>query len=544
MVFCCSQNWNWQYTLICEKIHFWGSTFFGIKIHVCVVLTWPHSGYKCSIHHFQVLHEWLSNSMPLKPLKPSISFAQFTQIHAKLLTNPKPHIFNPLLGSLVNSISPENGLFLYNQMLHYPSSHNHFTFTYALKACCFLHQTQKGLEIHAHLIKSDVVSWTSIISGFSKLGFEKEALGKFLSMNVRPNSTTLVTALSACSSLRRLKLGKAIHGLRLRTLNEENVSLENALLDFYVRCAYLRSAENLFEKMHKRDVVSWTTMIGGYAQSGLCEEAVRVFQNMVHAGEAIPNEATLVNVLSACSSISALHLGQWVHSYINSRHDVIIDGNVGNALINMYVKCGNMEMAILIFKAIEHKDIISWSTVISGLAMNGLGKQAFVLFSLMLVHGISPDDITFLGLLSACSHGGLINQGMMVFEAMKDVYNISPQIRHYACMVDMYGKAGLLDEAEAFIKEMPMEAEGPVWGALLHACQIHGNEKKYEKVRECLLGSKGVTVGAFALLSNTYASCDRWNDANDVRVAMRSRGLKKMAGCSWIELVNPSNPVG
>ncbi|KAL0558779.1 hypothetical protein IC582_003361 [Cucumis melo] len=257
--------------------------------------------------------------MPLKPLKPSISFAQFTQIHAKLLTNPKPHIFNPLLGSLVNSISPENGLFLYNQMLHYPSSHNHFTFTYALKACCFLHQTQKGLEIHAHLIKSDVVSWTSIISGFSKLGFEKEALG---------------------------------------------------------------------------------------------------------------------------------------------------------------------------------------------------------------------------------NHGGLINQGMMVFEAMKDVYNISPQIRHYACMVDMYGKAGLLDEAEAFIKEMPMEAEGPVWGALLHACQIHGNEKKYEKVRECLLGSKGVTVGAFALLSNTYASCDRWNDANDVRVAMRSRGLKKMAGCSWIELVNPSNPVG
>ncbi|XP_038878297.1 pentatricopeptide repeat-containing protein At1g08070, chloroplastic-like [Benincasa hispida] len=517
--------------------------------------------------------------MLLKPPKPSILIAQLAQIHTNLLINPKPHILNPLLGSLVNSVSPENGLFLYNQMLRYPSSHNHFTFTYALKACCFLHETQKGLEIHAHLIKSghlsdiflqnsllhfyildgdvpsasrifdsipdpDVISWTSIISGLSKLGFEKEALGKFLSMNVRPNSTTLVTALSACSSLRCLKLGKAIHGLRLRSLNEENVSLDNALLDFYVRCGYLRSAEYLFDEMPKRDVVSWTTMIGGYAQRGLCEEAVRVFQNMVHVGEAIPNEATLINVLSACSSISALHLGQWVHSYINSRHDVIIDGNVGNALINMYVKCGNMEMAILIFKAIEHKDIISWSTIISGLAMNGLGNQAFGLFSLMLVHGISPDDITFLSLLSACSHGGLINQGLMVFEAMKDVYNISPQMRHYACMVDLYGKAGLLDEAEAFIKEMPMEAEGSVWGALLHACQIHGNEKKYEKVKEWLLGSKGVTVGTFALLSNTYASCDRWNDANEVRDTMRSKGLKKMAGCSWIELVDSSNSLG
>ncbi|XP_023515586.1 pentatricopeptide repeat-containing protein At4g38010-like isoform X1 [Cucurbita pepo subsp. pepo] len=516
--------------------------------------------------------------MPLRPPKLSISSAQLSQIHAQLLTNPKPHVFNPLLGALVDSVAPENGLFLYNQMLRHPSSHNHYTFTYALKACFLLHETHKGLEIHARLIKSghlsdifiqnsllhfyivdgdvpsasrvfdsipdpDVVSWTSIISGLSKLGFKEEALGKFLSMNVSPNSATLVSALSACSSLRCVKIGKAIHGLKLRSLNVESVSLDNALLDFYVRCGSLRGAQNLFDEMPQRDVVSWTTLIGGYALTGLCEEAVRVFQNMVHAREAIPNEATLINVLSACSSMSALHLGEWVHSYINSRHDVIIDGNIGNALINMYVKCGSMDKAISIFKTVEHKDVISWSTIISGLAMNGQGKQAFGLFSLMLVHGITPDAITFLSLLSACSHGGLINQGLMVFEAMKDVYNVAPEMRHYACMVDMYGKAGLLDEAEAFIKEMPVEAEGPVWGALLHACQLHGNEG-YEKVRQWLLSSKSITVGTYALLSNTYASCDRWNDANEVRDAMRSRGLKKMAGCSWIELADPLNPLG
>jgi pentatricopeptide repeat protein len=511
---------------------------------------------------------------PVKYPRPTLIPKQLNQIHAQLLTNPKPYALNKLFRVLTNSATPQNAFLLYNKMLQRPSSHNHYTFTHALKASTLLHERQKGLEIHAHVLKSghcfdifihnsllhfyvvgndivsacrvfdsmsspDVVSWTSIVSGLSKCGFEEEAIVKFSSMGVKPNANTLVSVMSACASLRALKLGKAIQGYSLRNLDGNNTILDNVMVDFYVRCGSLESAKYLFVNMPNRDVVSWTTMIGGYAQKGFGEEAVRVFQEMVEGGEAEPNEVTIINVLSACSSTGALNLGQWVHSYIDTRSDLTEEGNVGNALINMYVKCGDVGMAIQVFNMLMRKDIISWSTVISGLAMNGHGMNTLQLFSLMLVLGVPPDDVTFIGLLSACSHAGLVDKGLMFFEAMKNVYGIIPQVQHYACMVDMYGRAGMLEEAEDFIRQMPVEAEGPIWGALLNACRVHRNEKMFERIRQCLLDTRGVSVGTFALLSNTYAGSDRWEDANKVRDAMRCMGLKKMAGCSRLE-VNPS----
>ncbi|KAM1261648.1 hypothetical protein ACFX13_027602 [Malus domestica] len=370
-------------------------------------------------------------------------------------------------------------------MLYYPTSHNHYTFTYALKACCFLHDNNKSREVHARVVKTrhfsdtfvqnsllhfyvtqvdivfatwvfdsiqnpDVVSWTSMISGLNKCRFVEEAIVKFMSMDVPPNSTTLVIVMSTCSSLGALKFGKSVHGYCMRKLFERNVILDNAVLDFYMRCGSLVSARCLFVNMPKRDVYSWTSMVGGYAQRGFCDEAVKLFQEMVQGEEVEPNEDTIVNVLSACSSIGALSLGQWVNSYISARPDLVLNGILGNALINMYVKYGE-------------------------------------LFSLMLVHGIPLDDVTFLGLLSACSHECLVDQGLMIFNAMKNVYRIAPQTLHYACLVDMYGRAGFLEEAENFMKEMPTEADGVVWGALLNACKIHGNEKMLKRIRNGLL---------------------------------------------------------
>lgn len=456
-------------------------------------------------------------------------------------------------------------------MLLHSNSHNHFTFTHALKACSLLHVLTKGLEIHAHVLKTghfsdifiqnslihfyilennivsscrvfdeiiypDVVSWTSIISGLSKCGFEEEAIVRFSSMDAKPNSTTLVSVISACISIRAVRIGKSVYCYSIKNFDEDNIVLDNAVLDFYIKFGYLGSARYLFVNMPRRDVVSWTTMVGGYVQRGFCEVAVRVFQEMVAGGEAEPNEGTIVSVLLACSSLGALNLGQCVHSYVSRRHDLAMNGNVGNALVNMYVKCGNMVMAMRVFKMLKFKDIVSWSTMISGMAMNGNGKHALPLFSLMLIDGVSPDDVTFIGLLSACSHAGLVNQGLMFFKAMDGVYGISPQMQHYACVVDMYGRAGLLEEAEDFIKDMPVEADGSVWGALLNACNIYGNEEMFVRIRQSLSKSRGVSIGTFALLSNTYASSNMWDDANKVRDSMRCTGLKKIAGCSWVEV--------
>jgi pentatricopeptide repeat protein len=232
--------------------------------------------------------------------------------------------------------------------------------------------------------------------------------------------------------------------------------------------------------------------------------------------------------------MGSLSLGCWVHSYVDERIDLDVDGNIGNALVNMYVKCGDMKMGLKVFNMVVNKDVISWGTVICGLAMNGYGKQAVQMCSRMLVHGVLPDDVTFIGLLSACSHVGLVSEGIMFFKAMRDSYGIMPQMRHYGCMVDMYGRAGLFEEAVAFLNGMPVEAEGPIWGALLQACKIHGNEEMSEWIRE-QIRDKIVGVGTLALLSNIYASSERWDDANKVRKTMRGPGLKKLAGFSWVE---------
>lgn len=357
---------------------------------------------------------------------------------------------------------------------------------------------------------------------------------------MKPNAATLVAALSACSSLRALRLGKSVHGYGLRLIVDGNVVFDNAVLDLYAKCGAVKNGQNLFDKMSTRDVVSWTTLLMGYARGGYCEEAFAVFKRMVVSGEAEPNEATVVTVLSACASIGALSLGQWVHSYIDTRHNLLVDGNIGNAMVNMYVKCGDMGMGFRVFDMIVHKDVISWGTVICGLAMNGYGKQAVELFSRMLVEGVEPDDVVFIGVLSACSHAGLVNEGIVFFKAMRDFYGIVPQMGHYGCMVDMYGRAGLFEEAEDFLRSMPVEAEGPIWGALLQACKVHGNERMCEWIRGRLKG-KNVGVGTLALMSNMYASSERWEDANKVRKSMRGPGLKKLAGCSWVELEMSNN---
>ncbi|CAN6698709.1 unnamed protein product [Malus baccata var. baccata] len=361
-------------------------------------------------------------------------------------------------------------------MLYYPTSHNHYTFlcsqgmhfsdTFVQNSLLHFYVTQVDIVFATWVFDSipnpDVVSWTSMISGLNKCRFVEEAIVKFMSMDVPPNSTTLVIVMSACSSLGALNVG-FLHEM-------------------------------------------WVF--------------VKLFQEMVQGKEVEPNEDTIVNVLSACSSIGALSLGQWVNSYISARPDLVLNGILGNALINMYVKYGEVGMAV--------------SSIISGMAMNGYGIHTLQLFSLMLVHGIPLDDVTFLGLLSTCSHACLVDQGLMIFNAMKNVYRIALQTLHYACLVDMYGRARFLEEAENFMKEMPTEADGVVWGALLNACKIHGNEKMLKRIRNGLLKSRGVGIGTYALVSNTYATHERWDEANKVRDEMRQMRLKKLAAYSQI----------
>ncbi|KAI3826519.1 hypothetical protein L1987_00567 [Smallanthus sonchifolius] len=508
--------------------------------------------------------------MRINPLLPRCSSDQLAQIKALVLTSSQPHALNTLLASFVNSHTTQHAFALYNQMLHNPFTHNHFTFNNAIKACCFTNSFNKGQEIHARVTKSghfshtyiqnsfihfyvikndivyayrvfqtivspNVISWTSIISGFSKCGLEDKAIRIFSVMSVNPNANTLVSVLSACCNVGGLKLGKSVHCYWLKLFDHHNVILDNALLHLYVTVGSLEYARHVFDKMPERNVVSWTAMVGGLVLRGFCEDAIDVFNKMVKEGEVKPNEGTVVNVVAACASLGSLRLCESVHAYVQERRDIFLEGNVGNAFINMYAKCGSIRSAILVFKTLRFKDVICWTTMINGFAMNGLGDRVLPLFGLMLVHGVAPDDVTFVSLLTACSHGGLVDEGLMLFRAIVNTYGITVNEKHCVCVVDLYARAGRFKEAEEFVMGMDVEPDSPVWGVLVGACRVHGNEAMIRRVSETLV-EKGASGGTLALVTNSYASSSRWDESMEIRNVMSCLGLKKMAGCSWIEL--------
>ncbi|KAI3984391.1 hypothetical protein MKX01_011345 [Papaver californicum] len=354
----------------------------------------------------------------------------------------------------------------------------------------------------------DIVSWTSIIQGLVKNGYEKKALKVFRLIDCLPG-----------------------------TRSDDNW-IDNALLNLYFECMSTVTARNLFESMRSRDVISWTTMISGYAKAMFYDDAVCCFHMMIQGGETKPNDATLVTVLSVCVSVGCSSLGRRVHSYMEGRHDLMMGGfsHLWNALLDMYVKFGSMEMAIKVFKGLRCKDLFSWTIMINGMAKNGQGKQAMQLFSFMLINGFRPDSVTLLSLLSACSHGGFVKDEFRFFKAMKDIYKIIPNMQHYACIVDMYGRAELLYEAEAFVREMPVAPNGPVLTALLNAYKIHGDSEMCDRLGQIIIATKGASLGSLRALANVYASANRWFDAKNVEDMIKCIGVKKTPGRSWVEV--------
>jgi pentatricopeptide repeat protein len=275
-------------------------------------------------------------------------------------------------------------------------------------------------------------------------------------------------------------------------------------------------------------------MIAGYTQNGLANEALSIFHEMQLSGTK-PNAVTMVSVVLACARLAALQQGKCFHAYIIK---CVFDLNVvlETTLIDMYAKCGKVEIARQMFDNISRKNVVSWTAMIGGYAMHGLAEDAHALFIQMVQVGMKPDHITFTHILYACTHAGLVEEGWKYFNCMKQDYSITPRVDHYACMVDLLGRAGHLDEAQELIKHMPLEPNAGVWGALLGVCRTHGNIELAKHVAERLFELEPEDAGNYVLLSNIYAAAGRWDDAAKVRTMMKSKGLKKTPGCSLIEV--------
>jgi pentatricopeptide repeat protein len=302
----------------------------------------------------------------------------------------------------------------------------------------------------------------------------------------------------------------------------------------YAKCGRIEIAWQLFGKMHKRDVVSWNAMIAGYEQNGFAEEALALFKQM-QLEIAMPNSVTMLTVIQACADLGALQQGRWIReNIIQSRYEV--DVAVGNSLITMYAKCGSIELARQVFDKMLERDVITWSAMIAGYGVNGHGNDALMLFEHMQQTGTQPNHVTYVSVLSTCSHAGLVDEGWQYFGCMSQNYGITPLVEHYACMVDLLGRAGHLDEAWDFVKKMPLEPAASVWGALLGVCRIHYNLELGELAAKRLFDLEPENAGYYTLLSNIYAAAGRWNDSSKVSALMKDRGVKKKPGCSWVEM--------
>ncbi|KAL5866256.1 hypothetical protein ACOSQ3_003770 [Xanthoceras sorbifolium] len=493
----------------------------------------------------------------------------------KYLEYPDIHLYNTIIQCLSSSNSIKT-IVLYREMLAKGLLPDNYTIPYVLKACARSQALKVGQQIHAHSLKTallsnvyvfntlmrlyavcglvkavhklfhfhrgpqrDLVSWTTLIQAFVKMGYPRDAILAFFDMcqaNLRPDGMTLVIVLSACSKLGDLTLGTKIHRyIRDNTLYlNSDVFVDNALIDMYLKCGSTHLACKVFDEMPVKNVVSWNSMIAGLAQQGKYKEALDVFQSMQCVGLK-PDDITLVSVLNACANLGLLELGKWVHAYIDKNH-IRADGFIGNALVDMYAKCGSIDQAFTVFQGMKCKDVYSYTAMIVGLAMHGEAERALGIFSDMSKLGIEPDEVTFVGVLSACSHAGLVDEGRKNFEDMSRIYSLKPQTEHYGCMVDLFGRAGLISEAVELIKNMPIVPDAFVWGALLGACKIHVKVELGEIVMDELVRMEPGRDGAYILMSNIYSSADRWKDALKLRKTMKKRNMKKIPGCSSIEV--------
>ncbi|CAL9031786.1 unnamed protein product [Prunus brigantina] len=382
------------------------------------------------------------------------------------------------------------------------------------------------------------VCWSAMIGAYVICDSMREAMALFdemvLRKEINPTPVTLGSILRACTKLTDLSRGRRVHCYAIKSGFDLNTMVGNTILSMYAKCGIIDDAVRFFDKMNSKDTVSYSAIISGCVQNGYAKEALLIFHHMQLSGFD-PDLATMVGVLPACSHLAALQHGACGHAY-SIVHGFGTDIPICNVLIDMYSKCGKINRGRQVFDRMVTRDIISWNAMIVGYGIHGLGMEAISQFHHMLAAGIKPDDVTFIGLLSACSHSGLVTEGKHWFSAMSEDFNITPRMEHYICMVDLLGRAGLLAEAHVFIQKMPFEADVRVWSALLAACRVHNNIELGEEVSKKIQGKGLEGTGNLVLLSNIYSAVGRWDDAAHVRIKQKGQGLKKSPGCSWVEI--------
>lgn len=479
--------------------------------------------------------------------------------------------WSAFISALVQAGYPGQALSIFQEMHHEGLKPDKVILTSLVSACAEISNPRLGKIMHCYAIKADmesdistvttlvsmyircelfmyaitlfnrmhykdVVAWNTLINGFTKYGDPNLALEMFHRLQltgIRPDCGTMVGLISACTLLNDLDLGIYFHGKIEKSGFESDIRVKVALIDMYAKCGSLCSAEHLFLlTKHVKDEVSWNVMIAGYVHNRRANETISTF-NQMKLENVRPNLVTFVTILPAVSYLSVLREAMAFHACI-IRMGILSSTLVGNSLIDMYAKCGQLSYSEKCFHEMENKDTVSWNAMLSGYAMHGQGDLAIALFSRMQETNVHVDSVSYISVLSACRHAGLIQEGRNIFASMCEKHHLEPNMEHYACMVDLFGRAGLFDEVLSLINKMPTEPDARVWGALLGSCKIHSNVTLGEVALHHLLKLEPRNAVHSVVMSDIYAQCGRWIDARRTRSHMIEHGLKKSPGYSWV----------
>lgn len=432
----------------------------------------------------------------------------------KNIENPSATIWNQMVRGHGRSETPRKSIELYNRMVATEAEPDGFTYSFLLSACARAGLLREGEQVHGRVLANGYCSNLFV-------------------------QTNLVNLYAAGGGANGVGYARSVFD----EMDDRTVVSWNSLLAGYIGCGDIDEARRIFDEMPERNVISWTTMISGCAHNGRCRQALSLFGEMRRAHVEL-DQVSLVAALSACAEIGNLNLGRWIHGYIEERMSVRNQPllvSLNNALIHMYASCGVIDEAYKVFSKMPRKNTVSWTSIITGLAKLGRGEEALSVFRSMLGSGVNqvrPDEITFIGVLCACSHAGFVDEGRHLFERMNQTWGISPKIEHYGCMVDLLSRAGFLDEAYRLVETMPIRPNDAVWGALLGGCRIHKNVELASHVTQKLAVEldPGQAAGYLVLLSNVYATAKRWKDVVSVRQKMVEMGVKKPPGRSWVQI--------
>ncbi|KAJ6767475.1 hypothetical protein OIU74_021365 [Salix koriyanagi] len=466
--------------------------------------------------HAQILINGFSRTKNFL-LAPLLSFYSYSSAHSvfKDIQSPSTILWNQMIRAHARSQSPANSIQFFNQMLLTDARPDAYTYSFLLAACTSSLSLRAGQQVHSKVLTTGYYS--SNVFLMSKLvNFYAAAVG------------------GDCDAL-------AYARKVFDDMSERNVVSWNSMLAGYMRRRNLDGARRIFDEMPERNVVSWTTMISGYAKNGKCKQALNLFGQMRKAGVGL-DRVVLLAALTACAELGDLRMGMWIHSYIRETFDgssqrVFVSLN--NALIHMYASCGMIDEAYEVFRWMPERSAVSWTSLIAAFAKQGYAHAVLEIFrSMQGTSEARPDDITFIWVLCACSHAGLVDEGRQFFEDMIRRWGIKPRIEHYGCMVDLLSRAGFLDEARELIETMPIKPNNAVWGALLGGCRFYRNAELASHVSQNLVAEPDPdkAAGYLSLLAHVYATAEKWQDAAAVRQKMAAMGVKKPGGQSWVQI--------